>query len=372
MQDFYEILQVHPKADQETIQAAYERMRKRYDPSLLEGAADELIDMARRKRDDLDHAYAVLSDAERRTDYDRELHTMQTAATPQPTADTHIGSEIDDLTEDDLLDYRPLPPANRTERNENFDSQPLLTAEQIIRERKRRSKRSSFLGTPAAVTAILTFVIGFASLLITKGGVPNFDHGAMMAQQTMQPQDEQGMAEQLTSQYEGQIVLARQAAKAAPENPNAWIGLGNTLYDSVQIIYEHMPDSEVYQELIPRWIQASEAYSQALALDPDNAVVRSDMAVSLCNYGTGINTPSYIEQGIEEARRASEQAPDNGRVLLNLGTCLISQNPPHTEEALNVWHKVLQLPDIEEGLMVQAQRLIAKHQPQTPSPESET
>src|SRR5690242_820208 len=101
MQDYYETLQVHPKADAEAIRAAYERLRQRYDPSLLEGAADELLELARRRRDEIERAYTVLSDPERRAVFDEELRARESpralerpAGAPQPAGPA---SKDDDL-----------------------------------------------------------------------------------------------------------------------------------------------------------------------------------------------------------------------------------------------------------------------------------
>lgn len=68
--DFYEILQVHPHADQDVIQAAYERLIARYDETRLEGMADELRETARQRRAALEEAYATLSDVQLRAVYD--------------------------------------------------------------------------------------------------------------------------------------------------------------------------------------------------------------------------------------------------------------------------------------------------------------
>src|SRR4051812_1876972 len=78
MQDYYETLQVHPRADAPAIEAAYARLRELYDPAKLEGAADELVDLARAKRDAIEHAYAVLGDPVRRAAYDEEQAALQT------------------------------------------------------------------------------------------------------------------------------------------------------------------------------------------------------------------------------------------------------------------------------------------------------
>jgi curved DNA-binding protein CbpA len=77
MQDYYEILQVHPRADATAIEAAYARLRELYDPAKLDGAADELVDLARAKRDAIERAYAVLNDTIRRAAYDEEQAVLE-------------------------------------------------------------------------------------------------------------------------------------------------------------------------------------------------------------------------------------------------------------------------------------------------------
>ena len=55
--DLYEILQVHPAAEAEVIQAAYRRLAQKYHPDVNPGAD------AQRRMAALNDAYAVLSDA---------------------------------------------------------------------------------------------------------------------------------------------------------------------------------------------------------------------------------------------------------------------------------------------------------------------
>src|SRR5215212_4951433 len=86
MQDHYETLQVHPRADVTAIAAAYARLRELYDPARLDGAADELVDLARAKRDAIERAYAVLNDPIRRAAYDREQSARWGDGRP-PTTD---------------------------------------------------------------------------------------------------------------------------------------------------------------------------------------------------------------------------------------------------------------------------------------------
>jgi DnaJ-class molecular chaperone len=84
-QDYYETLQVHPKADQDAIAAAYARLRELYDPVRLDGAAEELAELARQKRDALERAYAVLGDPTRRVAYDAEQAALTTDQHPKAT-----------------------------------------------------------------------------------------------------------------------------------------------------------------------------------------------------------------------------------------------------------------------------------------------
>src|SRR5437867_173712 len=87
LQNYYEILQVHPNADSAAIEASYARLCGLYDPTRLTGAAAELIKLAQQKRDQIEQAYAVLADPARRNAYDAELAARRAApsATKRPT-----------------------------------------------------------------------------------------------------------------------------------------------------------------------------------------------------------------------------------------------------------------------------------------------
>ncbi|MGH2467563.1 MAG: J domain-containing protein, partial [Candidatus Limnocylindrales bacterium] len=77
--DVYRILQVHPEADPDVIQAAYRRLARRYHPDTPGGSGERMAE--------LNAAYAVLNDPVRRADYDRQqgledLPAGPTTATP--------------------------------------------------------------------------------------------------------------------------------------------------------------------------------------------------------------------------------------------------------------------------------------------------
>lgn len=63
--DYYAILQVHPRAEPEVIEAAYRRLSRKYHPDVSEQA-----DAGQRMRE-LNEAFEVLSDSARRRAYDR-------------------------------------------------------------------------------------------------------------------------------------------------------------------------------------------------------------------------------------------------------------------------------------------------------------
>ncbi|RME81086.1 MAG: J domain-containing protein [Caldilineae bacterium] len=74
--DYYRILQVDPGAEPEVIQAAYRRLARKYHPDTGQGDA--------RRMQELNEAYAVLSDPARRRAYDRR-RTHRSAVSPVPT-----------------------------------------------------------------------------------------------------------------------------------------------------------------------------------------------------------------------------------------------------------------------------------------------
>lgn len=352
-QDYYEILQVHPRADGDAIRAAYQRLRERYDPARLDGAADELVDLARQKRDQIERAYAVLSDPLRRDAYDREQAALAPAqaagrkpqAAEDQAASIHPAPAADQETQETPLDYRPLPPARRAERARGFDAQPTLAKSPRGRAATRRVDR---MGAPVALAGLLALAAAIA-LLITQSGAPAPAASAV----TPTPS--------ILDQFEALIPQAKSAAEQRSGDPQAWIDYGDMLYNSAEIVRENAPDSPIYQQRLPRWIEATEAYSRALALQPNNPGVRADMGASSCFYGVGVGDQRYVRDGAEATRQAASEAPNDARVLLSLGHCLVSVQPPQTEEAVASWRKVVQLSAPDSPLAAQAQGLIARY-----------
>ncbi len=350
MQDYYETLQVHPRADATAIEAAYARLRELYDPARLDGAADELVDLARAKRDSIERAYAVLNDPSRRAAYDQEQAALgPTKAEGRKTEDDRAESSIRPSSFvlgqiEEALDYRPLPPAQRAERPRGFDAQPVRAPAHAQGRTVGRTAQRAW-AAPAALAVALALIV-VASLAMTGGGGPP----AAPPTPTSSPFDA----------FEASIPPARQATQQNPTSSQAWIDLGNVLYDSAQVVRESAPDSPIYQQRLGRWLEATSAYSQALALAPDNASVRADMGASNCFYGAGTGDQSFVRDGTEQVRRAAQAAPKDERVLLSLGHCLVSAQPPQTAEAIASWQQIIKLTP-SSPLATQAQLLIAKY-----------
>lgn len=168
--------------------------------------------------------------------------------------------------------------------------------------------------------------------------------------------------DEIVVEYEAQVVTAQQMVNSLPDNALAWRRLGDALYDSVQVIREKAPDSALYQERLPRWLEASKAYDEALQRDPGNTSILSERGVTRCYYGAGIGDPQYVQQGLADTQAAAAIASDNGRIRLNYGICLMSSDPPQTKAALAEWQAVLAMPAVEIGVARQAQILIEQSQ----------
>lgn len=77
--DFYEVLQVHPMAEAEVIQAAYRRLAMKYHPDVSPGAQSQ------QRMSQLNQAYEVLKDPQKRRAYDRQRGGAMVAAPPSRT-----------------------------------------------------------------------------------------------------------------------------------------------------------------------------------------------------------------------------------------------------------------------------------------------
>jgi peroxiredoxin len=81
MDTYYTLLGVEPGASQADIDAAYQQQRERYRAEQVADMDDDIQEFAAQRTAELDQAYQILSDAQRRQQYDASI-----GVAPQPSA----------------------------------------------------------------------------------------------------------------------------------------------------------------------------------------------------------------------------------------------------------------------------------------------
>lgn len=328
MVDYYAILQISVDADSETIDAAYVRLSRAYDPAALGDVSAELRLLASQRLLELDQARAILLDPTMRAAYDAGLESVVVRGLP---------------TLEPVLDYAPLPPAAARERPAGFESEPLG------RPVLRRARNTTLI-----LAVLLPIVIVATGFVLTDGGTK-------MAPQNDTP-PVQTTASQL-DQFEAAIATAKLATDANPTSATAWIEYGNMLYNSVQIVREMQPGSPTYLDRVQRWQMAATAYEKAMELDPNNPVVGADHGASLCFYGNDVGDKKSSNAGLQQMRTTVDlvPAPEKSRVLMNLGYCLAQNTPPQPEAAIAAWQQVIDTEPKDSPIAVQAAKLINQY-----------
>ncbi len=105
MKDYYEILEVHPKASQEVIKKAYQTLAKQYHPDVTvyeKGFAHE-------KLTELNEAYSVLSNPERRREYDSQFLGDSSIETNTSETDTSSTSSEETIVETHNSEDKKVP-----------------------------------------------------------------------------------------------------------------------------------------------------------------------------------------------------------------------------------------------------------------------
>lgn len=304
--DHYALLQVTPRASRDEINAAYERLRELYSAERTSDAAPDLQALAAKKRRQLEQAYAVLADDAQREAYDRRHRFGQ--ATAQP----------------DVLDYRPLPPAHGQERADglNADEQP----------RPSRPLRQAGVGRWLPALAIATSLLAVLLVLLLSG-VRTSGGPTALATPTIR-----GVALPYT---DAQITVFRRTA-LANNSAQAWIDLGNAVFDNLQTLREQAPQSPHYRGLLGGWLDAADAYARALTLQ-ENSAVRADRALALFSYGQDAPDPQRVAEALAEVERGIAQDGVEPRALVSYGLILSQAEPSRREEAFAQWRKVREI-----------------------------
>ncbi len=126
------------------------------------------------------------------------------------------------------------------------------------------------------------------------------------------------------------VQMLKDILKKDPKNLSALVELGNLYFDSRQ----------------PK--EAIEAYSQYLAIKPDNADVRTDMGIMYRALGD-------IDRAIEEFKKAAKSDPKHINSRYNIGIVLL-HDKQDIEGALKAWEDYLRVdPNSERANRVRAQ-----------------
>src|SRR5215216_890654 len=84
MQTYYTVLDVPAQATASEIQAAYQRQRERYSPERVATLGEEFRRVAEARSAEIERAYEVLADPERRRAYDVNIGSTPATTTSQP------------------------------------------------------------------------------------------------------------------------------------------------------------------------------------------------------------------------------------------------------------------------------------------------
>lgn len=126
------------------------------------------------------------------------------------------------------------------------------------------------------------------------------------------------------------IQSLKDMVKKDPRNLAAWVELGNLYFDSDQ----------------PK--EAIDAYSQYLAIKPDNPDIRTDMGIMFRSLG-------QFDRAIEEFKKAAQSDPKHANSRYNIGIVLL-HDKRDMKGAIKAWEEYLKVdPNSERAQRIRAQ-----------------
>ncbi len=305
--DLYALLQVPKEASSEQIADAYLRLQDLYSADRLAEAAPEFREQAAARRSELESAYRELGDPGRRADYDRRTGVVDAAV--------------------DTLDYRPLPPARRAERD-------ATTVERDAAPRALPAgRREGFRGwvAPIAVAVVALGVL----LLVVLSGVRTFGGSTAVPTPALlvggQP---------LSLPYSAEDIERLRAAAESENSAAAWTEYANARFDNLQTLRENASQSPQYRNRVGEWLDVAAAYKSALEFS-DDPVLRSDRAVALFNYGVDAPDAGQRDAATSEAEQSAAAGVSAPRAALNYGLILALSQPPRPAEAVTLWQGIV-------------------------------
>jgi len=111
MKDYYIILGVLPDAEDVVIRAAYKALVQRYHPDRFKGDPTE----AHRKTTELNEAYEILSNPQKRAQYDTQRQTSQSSTNEYNEDITNDASASNDIDKDWELAIQYYPDLTQLE-----------------------------------------------------------------------------------------------------------------------------------------------------------------------------------------------------------------------------------------------------------------
>lgn len=322
MPTFYTHLQIEPQASQEEIAAAYERLSAQYTPERLAQLAPELRELAERRHASIEQAYRTLGDAERRAAYDAQMSDGQPAV-------------------EEIIDYRPLGGVSSSVRS---------IAAPADTRRQRKLQWSAF--------AALLLAVAIGTLALTHNArqlpVLTADEMRAIAAESRSALPPEVAAEitdpvvaDMLAQQQALITERRQIAEQS-KRAEDWTNYGNILFDYLELIRQQTKEGNGYKVVAPGWLDAIQAYTQALQFNPRDGLVRSDFALSLLRYGQFKQDDQFIASALAEADQAlkDDQSP---RTKLNVGLVLLTNKERSAEGRALLESLAADAPDTPEA-----------------------
>jgi tetratricopeptide (TPR) repeat protein len=131
-------------------------------------------------------------------------------------------------------------------------------------------------------------------------------------------------------EFASKVNTLKEIVKKDPKNLPAWVEMGNLYFDTDQ----------------PK--EAIEAYSQYLAIKPDNPDVRTDMGIMYRKL-------EQFDRAIEEFRKAAEGDPKHINSRYNIGLVLL-HDKQDIKGAVKAWEDYLRVdPNSERAQRIRAQ-----------------
>lgn len=129
MKNYYELLEVSHSASQEVIEKAYKTLAKKYHPDLQDDAHKK---EAEQKMKELNEAYDVISNPQKRSAYDQELQTYEQESVKYSQDSTNYNHESTKYNRDSVKVENEKQSKNQYQKtshstNYNYNTQPIDT-----------------------------------------------------------------------------------------------------------------------------------------------------------------------------------------------------------------------------------------------------